>query len=183
MELWPVMAARGVRIEVATVPVVDARPGHLLRSRPVPATGRRCRSPNRRRCASRGRLSKTPLFRLVSAVVAPDAEAVRGRGGYLHDQAVAQPRPDSAPPHLDRQRKAVERSRHRDGPPRSQWGHCPAHVPGPASPPKNEVARTDFHAQLHSRPGATRRAPGSELCTVAALAQGMDHALQDPERG
>ena len=34
----------------------------------------------------------------------------------------------------------------------------------------------------HSCPGATRRAPGNELCTVVAIAQGMDHALQDPER-
>jgi len=25
-------------------------------------------------------------------------------------------------------------------------------------------------------------APGHELCTVVAIAQGMDHALQDPER-
>jgi hypothetical protein len=45
-----------------------------------------------------------------------------------------------------------------------------------------EVAGTDFHARLHSYPGATRRAPGNELCTVVAIAQGMDHALQDPER-
>jgi hypothetical protein len=30
--------------------------------------------------------------------------------------------------------------------------------------------------------GATRRARGNELCTVVAIAQGMDHALQDPER-
>jgi hypothetical protein len=45
-----------------------------------------------------------------------------------------------------------------------------------------EVACTDFHARLHSYPGATRRAPGNELCTVVAIAQGMDHALQDPER-
>jgi hypothetical protein len=35
---------------------------------------------------------------------------------------------------------------------------------------------------LHSYPGATRRAQGKELCTVVAIAQGMDHALQDPER-
>jgi hypothetical protein len=40
-----------------------------------------------------------------------------------------------------------------------------------------EVAGTDFHARLHSYPGATRCAPGSELCTVVAIAQGMDHPL------
>ena len=40
----------------------------------------------------------------------------------------------------------------------------------------------DFHARLHSYPGATNRAPGNELGTVVAIAQGMDHALQDPER-
>jgi hypothetical protein len=45
-----------------------------------------------------------------------------------------------------------------------------------------EVACTDLHARLHSCPGAARRAPGNELCTVVALAQGMDHLLQDPER-
>lgn len=26
------------------------------------------------------------------------------------------------------------------------------------------------------------RVPGNELCAVVAIAQGMDHALQDPER-
>ena len=45
-----------------------------------------------------------------------------------------------------------------------------------------EVAGTDFHARLHSYPGATRHAPGNELFTVVAIAQGMDHAPQDPER-
>jgi hypothetical protein len=35
---------------------------------------------------------------------------------------------------------------------------------------------------LPSYPGATRRAPGNELCAVVAIAQGVDHALQDPER-
>jgi hypothetical protein len=35
----------------------------------------------------------------------------------------------------------------------------------------------------NKRVGATRRAPGNELCAVVAIVQGMDHALQDPERG
>jgi hypothetical protein len=45
-----------------------------------------------------------------------------------------------------------------------------------------EVVGTDIHVRLYSCPGATRRAPGNELCTAVAIAQGMDHPVQDPER-
>ncbi len=42
--------------------------------------------------------------------------------------------------------------------------------------------RHGFQAWLHCCPSATRRAPRNELCTLVVIAQGMDHALQDPER-
>jgi hypothetical protein len=45
-----------------------------------------------------------------------------------------------------------------------------------------EAARTEFLARLRSYPGATRRAPWKDLCTAPAVAQGMNHSLQDPER-
>ncbi|GAA1245290.1 helix-turn-helix domain-containing protein [Streptomyces rhizosphaericus] len=42
--------------------------------------------------------------------------------------------------------------------------------------------RHEFQARLHSCPSLTRRAPRNELCTLVVTTQGMDHALQDPER-
>jgi hypothetical protein len=42
--------------------------------------------------------------------------------------------------------------------------------------------RDIFQARPYSCPSATRRAPRNELCTLVVTAQGLDHALQDPER-
>lgn len=52
----------------------------------------------------------------------------------------------------------------------------------PRRRPTSAKGCADFHARPHSCPGAARHAPGNELCTVVAIAQGMNHALQDPER-
>jgi hypothetical protein len=67
---------------------------------------------------------------------------------------------------------------------RAAWRANPAHRRRGCSRglSVSEVARTNFHPRLHFCPGATRHAPRRKLYTVVAIAQGMDHPLQEPER-
>lgn len=68
---------------------------------------------------------------------------------------------------------------HRDADPHAA---CPAPVFSLVPQSLPPTATRPSGAAPHSRPGATTRAPGNGLCTVVAIAQGTDHALQDPER-
>jgi ketosteroid isomerase-like protein len=54
---------------------------------------------------------------------------------------------------------------------------CTQHVPG-SHPLSGDFKGQDAIIDMYRRLAEE----GNELCTVVAVAQGMDHALQDPER-